>query len=127
MATCSTFCWPPGQSVKTTERGGTRGLDGYKRVKGRKRHILVDMQGLSIANRVEPASISDRRAATRLLSGLSPLFPKIHTVIADAGHQSRNPRITPGEPLEATDHEVRARIRACNRFASSSSNAPITS
>jgi hypothetical protein len=31
-----------GQSVKTTERGGTRGFDGHKRVKGRKRHILID-------------------------------------------------------------------------------------
>ena len=30
------------QSVKTTERGGTRGFDGHKRVKGRKRHLLVD-------------------------------------------------------------------------------------
>ena len=78
-----------GQSVKTTERGGTRGFDGYKRVKGRKRHILVDTLGLLVANRVEPANISDRRAAARLLGGLSPLFPRIHTVIADAGHQSR--------------------------------------
>ena len=38
-----------GQSVKTTERGGVRGFDGHKRVKGRKRHILVDILGLSIA------------------------------------------------------------------------------
>jgi len=30
-----------GQSVKTTEVGGTRGFDAFKRVKGRKRHILV--------------------------------------------------------------------------------------
>jgi len=78
-----------GQSVKTMERGGTRGFDGYKRVKGRKRHILVDTLGLMIANRVEPANLSDRRAGARLLGGLSPLFPRIHTVMADAGHESR--------------------------------------
>ena len=78
-----------GQSVKTTERGGTRGFDGHKRVKGRKRHILVDTLGLPIASRVEPANMSDRRAGARLLSGLSPLFPRIRTVIADAGHESR--------------------------------------
>jgi putative transposase len=53
-----------GQSVKTTDRGGVRGFDGHKRVKGRKRHILVDTLGLSIACRVEPANISDRRAAS---------------------------------------------------------------
>src|SRR3954468_18162038 len=45
------------QSVKTTERGGVRGFDGHKRVKGRKRHLLVDTLGLPIANRVEPANI----------------------------------------------------------------------
>jgi putative transposase len=38
---------------------------------------------------VEPANMSDRRAEARLLSGLSPLFPRIRTVIADAGHESR--------------------------------------
>jgi putative transposase len=78
-----------GQSVKTTERGGVRGFDGHKQVKGRKRHILVDMLGLPIASRVEPANISDRRAGHRLLAGLSALFPKIRTVFADAGHESR--------------------------------------
>jgi putative transposase len=72
-----------GQSVNTTERGGPRGFDGYKRVKGRKRHILVDTLGLMIAHRVEPANMSDRRAGARLLGGLGPLFPRIHTVIAD--------------------------------------------
>ena len=60
---CPSVVIMDGQSVKTTERGGVRGFDGHKRVKGRKRHILVDTLGFPIANRVEPASISDRRAA----------------------------------------------------------------
>ena len=78
-----------GQSVKTTERGGVRSFGAHKRVKGRKRHILVDTLGLPIACRVEPANISDRRAAFLLLGGSGPLFPDIRTVIADAGHESR--------------------------------------
>src|SRR6267378_4518643 len=73
---------------KFFERGGIRGFDAHKRVKGRKRYILVDTFGLLIACRVEPADISDRKAAALLLSGLEPLFPNIRTVIADAGHQS---------------------------------------
>ncbi len=88
-AVCPSLVIMDGQSVKTTERGGTRGFDGHKRVKGRKRHILVDTLGLPIASRVEPANTSDRRAGELLLAGLSPLFPRIRTVIADAGHQSR--------------------------------------
>jgi Transposase DDE domain len=77
------------QSVKTTERGGVRGFDAHKRVKGRKRHTLVDTSGLLIARRVAPADISDRTSTSQLLGGLGPLFPHIRTVIADAGHESR--------------------------------------
>jgi putative transposase len=77
------------QSVKTTERGGARGFDGHKRIKGRKRHILVDTLGVPIACRVEPANMSDRRGAERLLGGLGPLFPGIRTIMADAGRESR--------------------------------------
>ena len=87
--TCPSVVIMDGQSVKTTERGGVRGFDAHKRIKGRKRHILVDTLGLPIAARVEPGNTSDRRAASLLLGGLSPLFPDIRTVIADAGHESR--------------------------------------
>jgi putative transposase len=75
-----------GQSVTTAEQGGVGGFDGHKRVNGRKRHALVDILGLPIANRVEPANMPDRRAGGRLLAGL---WPTIRTVIADAGHDSR--------------------------------------
>ena len=93
-AACPSVVIMDGQSVKTTERGGIRGFDAHKRVKGRKRHILVDTFGLLIACRVEPADISDRKAAARSLGGLRPLFPNIRTVIADAGHQVANSRTT---------------------------------
>lgn len=90
LSACPSLVIMDGQSVKTTERGGVRGFDGHKLVKGRKRHILVDTLGFPIACRVEPANISDRRAAVLLLSGLRPLFPAIRTVMADAGHESKN-------------------------------------
>src|SRR5271165_1367397 len=65
--------------------------------------------GLLIACRVEPADISDRKAAALLLCGLRPLFPNIRTVIADAGHQSqaRAPPAVPGR-LEAADSQTSA-------------------
>ena len=88
-AECPTVVIMDAQSVKTTEVGGTRGFDAFKRVKGRKRHILVDTLGLPIANRVEAADVSDRRAGALLTRGLDALFPAITTVIADAGHESR--------------------------------------
>jgi len=76
------------QSVKTTERGGTRGFNGHKRVNGRKRHLLVDTFGMVVARRVEAANVSDQRAGTRLLAGLGASFPRIRTVMADAGYAS---------------------------------------
>jgi putative transposase len=85
---CPTVVIMDGRSVKTTEIGGTRGFDAFKRVKGRKRHILVDTLGLPIANRVAAADISGRRAGALLTNGLGALFPAITTVIADAGHES---------------------------------------
>jgi putative transposase len=33
------------QSVKTTESGGPRGFDAGKKIKGRKRHIVTDIEG----------------------------------------------------------------------------------
>jgi putative transposase len=55
---CPSVVIMDGQSVKTTERGGIRGFDAHKRVKGRKRHILVDTFGLLITCRVEPEKLS---------------------------------------------------------------------
>ena len=57
------------QSVKTTAYGGeesTIGVDGHKRVNGRKRHILVDVLGLLLAVVVTAANLPDREGARRL-------------------------------------------------------------
>jgi putative transposase len=86
---CPTVAIMDGQSVRTTERGGVRGFDAHKRVKGRKRHILVDTLGLPFASRVEPAGVSDRVAGRRLVGGLRFAFPDLSTIVADAGHESR--------------------------------------
>ena len=49
------------QSVKTTGVGGEqRGYDGAKKVKGRKRHLLVDTQGLVLMAKVHRANVTDR-------------------------------------------------------------------
>jgi transposase len=86
---CPTVAIMDGQSVKTTERGGARGFDAFKKVKGRKRHILVDTLGLPFASRVEPADVSDRVSGRRLVGGLKLAFADLKTIIADAGHESR--------------------------------------
>ena len=56
------------QSVKTTGVGGEeRGYDGAKKVKGRKRHLMVDTQGLVLKATVHSAKIQDREGIKLLL------------------------------------------------------------
>ena len=56
------------QSIKTTGVGGKeRGYDGAKKVKGRKRHLLVDTQGLVLKVRVHDARVVDREGIKLLL------------------------------------------------------------
>lgn len=56
------------QSVKTITYGASRGFDGGKKVKGRKRHILVDTLGLLVVVIVTAANVSDREGLMQLLT-----------------------------------------------------------
>jgi putative transposase len=71
------------QSAKTTESGGPRGFDPAKRVKGRKRHMVTDTQGLLLALLVHTANIQDNHGAVPLLASLRRSFPKLQHIFAD--------------------------------------------
>ena len=60
------------QSVKTTESGGPRGYDAGKKVKGRKRHALVDTDGRALLLFAHPADNQDRDAAGPLALPAGP-------------------------------------------------------
>ena len=79
------------QSVKTTSVGGVRGFDGAKKVSGRKRHLLVDAQGLVLRVRVHSAAVQDRAGIPLLLAGADAEFPRLRHVWLDSGYQGPNP------------------------------------
>lgn len=72
-------------SVKTTELGGNaRGYDGGKKIKGRKRHLLVDTLGLLLAVVITSAQVDDGVAAGELLRQVSAQdCPRRETIFGD--------------------------------------------
>jgi len=74
------------QSVKTTEVGGPKGFDAGKRIKGRKRHILVDVLGLLVAVTVTAANVQDRDAVPDLLRAGKELSPRLENVLVDGAY-----------------------------------------
>ena len=74
------------QSVKTTEAGGPRGYDAGKKIKGRKRHVMVDTDGRALVLQTHPADVQDRDGAIPLLQASRRAFPFVEHVFADSAY-----------------------------------------
>jgi putative transposase len=79
------------QSVKSTGVGGEeRGYDGGKKVKGRKRHLLVDTQGLVLKAEVHAANVMDWDGIKMLLEQADVEFPCLKHLWLDAGYRGED-------------------------------------
>ncbi|SRR6266487_1664966 len=74
------------QSVKTAEAGGESGYDGGKQIKGRKRHVLVDILGLLLVIFVTAADIPDYEGARDVLGTAERKHPRLKKIIADSAY-----------------------------------------
>jgi putative transposase len=77
------------QSVKTDEQAEACGYDAGKKVKGRKRHILVDTLGLLLTTKVLTADIQDRDGAKLLFLEIKEQMPHLQLVWADGGYRGK--------------------------------------
>lgn len=74
------------QSTRGSAQGADTGYDAGKKVKGRKRHLVVDTLGLLLAVSVTAASVPDRDGAHPVVARAMDKYPGIRTLFADSGY-----------------------------------------
>lgn len=74
------------QSVKSDGHGGEVGYDAGKRIKGRKRHLLVDTLGLVLSASLTPASCPEREGAQKVLGRVAGWFKRLRRLWVDGGY-----------------------------------------
>jgi len=81
------------QSVRTTGVGGEeRGYDGGKKIKGRKRHLLVDTEGFVLKAKVHSAKVMDHEGIKSLLERAGEQSSRLSHLWVDAGYRGEDKR-----------------------------------
>ncbi len=81
------------QTIKTTGVGGEqRGYDGNKKVRGRKRHLLVDTEGLVLKAKIHSAKLPDQDGLRLLLESARTGLSRLKHLWLDAGYEGRGRR-----------------------------------
>lgn len=74
------------QTAKSIGSDYDIGYDGGKKIKGRKRHIVVDILGLLLGVSVTSADVQDREASKSLIKATKTRFPTLEIIFADGGY-----------------------------------------
>ncbi|HEX8356983.1 MAG TPA: IS5 family transposase [Segetibacter sp.] len=78
------------QSVKNTlVSSQSKGFDAGKKIKGIKRHIIVDTLGLVLAVVIQSASVQDRDGAVEVVNKLCESWKKVVKLFADGGYRGQ--------------------------------------
>lgn len=79
------------KSVRTSHHidSSEYGIDGGKKVKDRKEHIIVDTLGLPMTVKVHAANIHDSVGAIEPIKQLLYIFPRLKKIIADGGYRGK--------------------------------------
>lgn len=83
-------CCADSQSIKTATQGEDVGFDGHKKIKGRKRHLLVDTLGLIVAVVVTAATSDDRQGLVWLMKRYCASgVPRLRKIWVDGGYDAQ--------------------------------------
>lgn len=75
------------QSIRWGNNRSLNGFDGNKKVKGVKRHVVVDKNGFLLAIMVTVANIHDSKAAELLMRTLVYFLSPVKIILADGGYR----------------------------------------
>jgi len=105
------------QSVKTTEMGGPKGFDNAKKIKGRKRHLLVDVLGIVLAVIITSANVQDRDGGAKLLYMAATMYPTLQLVWVDSAYN--------GDVIERASKETGIRVELRERPENTKGFVPV--
>ena len=74
------------QSVKTLNAADERGFDGNKKVKGRKRHIIVDSLGHLLTVKVHGANHHDSPSSIAVIDAVMGQYDCLKAICGDGGY-----------------------------------------
>jgi transposase len=92
------------------------GYDAGKKIKGKKRHILVDTIGLLPHAVVHPADVQDRDGGVYVLSTMFGLCPFLEMLFADGGCQGPKFRDAVAKAMPGLTVTIVKRSDAANSF-----------
>jgi transposase len=93
-----------------------RGIRPGKKIKGKKRHVLVDTEGLVLHAIVTAAEIQDRDGGAWLLGTLFGLYPFLLKLCADGGYQGPEFRKSVKAVLSQVEVEIDKRSDQAKGF-----------
>jgi transposase len=79
------------QTVQTPSAPGGGGYDAAKKVKGRKRHIAVDMDGRLLLVNLTPADVQDAQGAEQIIKAVRQRWPWLKHLFADGAYDRGQP------------------------------------
>lgn len=88
------------------------GYDAGKKIKGKKRHILVDTQGFLMHALVHAADVQDRDGGVLVMASLFGLFPFLLKLYADGGYQGAVFREGVGKAIKKLNVEI---VKRCDQ------------
>ena len=85
-----TICFIDSASRRSGLSDSVKGVDGFKKIKGIKRHLIVDSQGNILHVHTTCANISDNKACLEMIAETKRKYPSLKEIRADKGYRGED-------------------------------------